>query len=89
MTTTAEALTIVRDALLASIQELNAIPAADPNMPAVLRFMIGRKQFEFSGPLRRAQALAELSQELRQVQSDLAVASQAASGSTFIRLAVR
>lgn len=89
MATTVETLTIVRDALTASIQALNSIPAGDPDMPAVLRFMVGRKQFEFSGPLRRAQAMVELSQELRQVQRELAVAQQSENGSTFFRLGVR
>lgn len=84
-----EALTIARDSIVSSIQALNAVPVGDPDMPAVLRFMIGRKQFEFSGPLRKAEALAALSEELRAVQKELSAAMQAASGSSFIRLGVR
>lgn len=84
-----EALTISRDAIVSAINSLTAVPDGDPDLPAVLRFMIGRKQFEFNGPLRKAQALTELSRELRAIQAQISELTSASAGSQFTRLGVR
>ena len=87
MTSPAEAYTISRDAIITLINAITAIPEGDPSLPEVLEFVVGRKEVRFSGPLRKAQALVALSQELRQIQSDLSAANlTASSGSSFVKL---
>jgi len=90
MTTAAEALTIARDAILTLIQSISAIPDGDSSLPEVLEFVVGRKEVRFTGPLRKAQALAALSAELRLLQSDVTAATNAqARGSSFVMLGVK
>lgn len=90
MTTAAEALTIARDAILELIQSIRAIPDGDTSLPEVLEFVVGRKEVRFTGPLRKAQALAALSAELRVLQSDVTAATNAQSrGSSFVTLGVK
>lgn len=87
---TVGALTLARTAITNLIAEIDAIPNGDQYLPEVLEFTVGRKQVSFTGPLRKAQALVMLSEELRTLQDQLNAATQAASrGSSFVRLAVK
>jgi len=79
--------TVARQAITGLIASISAIPDGDPTMPEVLEFQVGRKEVRLTGPLRKAQALALLSAELRALERDLNAATQAASrGSSFVRL---
>ncbi len=83
------AFTLARTAITGLIASISAIPDGDPSLPEVLEFTIGRKEVRMTGPLRKAQALALLSSELRALEKDLNAATQAASrGSSFIKLGI-
>lgn len=79
--------TVARTAITSLIASISAIPDGDPTMPEVFEFHVGRKEVRFTGPLRKAQALAALSAELRALERDLNAATQAANrGGSFVRM---